>query len=91
MRILAGVFRVSGIRMHDMSRSDKFCFMPGDLVRLSPEKEAEANRRTGYVPWSDAKQKWVSDEKIRRYKAGEDFNGADIAAEYDRLHNAGSI
>lgn len=77
--------------MSDMDTSDKFCFMPGDLRRLTPEEEEEVNRKTGYVPWSDAKQAWVSAEKLRRYHAGEDCKGSDIAAEYDRLHAQGKV
>lgn len=55
-----------------------------------PEEEAEINRRTGNIPWRDAKQVWASAEELRQYHAGEDFAGADLALEYDRFHIIGS-
>ncbi|MEE1296995.1 MAG: hypothetical protein UHD09_09285 [Bifidobacterium sp.] len=78
--------------LDDGTRSDKFCFYPGDLEPITdPEELERIYRRTGVRPLPAEKQTWISEQWKARWRSEPTLTTRDLEQEYDQRKRDGTL
>lgn len=75
-----------------MDRTDRFTFMPGNLVKVTDPDELERiYQRTGRRPLPAEERAWIAEQWRIRWNNGNPVSTFELQREYDQLKAEGKL